>query len=140
MSQFDKEAPSEDMAAMGMTKEMMGPTDEWSEATEELVRKIALTAAVELQPMATLFGGVVAQEIVKFGGKFTPLTQWLQIDCLEVLPLSPPADTAPRGSRYDHTIAMFGWAFQEKLLRSKTFMVGCVKESSVIFSVAKYLH
>eukprot|EP00947_MAST-08B_sp_MAST-8B-sp1_P003884 g3884.t1 len=127
MSQFDKEEPSEEMAGWGMTKSLMGPTDEFTADVESVVRKVAMTAAIELQPMATLFGGIVAQEIVKFGGKFTPLSQWVQIDCLEVLPKGdgPPADCAPVGSRYDNNIMMFGKAVQDKLLSARTFMVGC---------------
>ena len=125
LAQFDKEEPTEEMKGWGMTKGMSEKTNEFTADVESMVRKLALTAAIELQPMTTLFGGIVAQEIVKFGGKFTPLTQWLQIDCMEVLPNEQPADTAPQGSRYDHNIAMFGAAFQEKLGNGKTFMVGC---------------
>ena len=31
---------------------------------------------LHLQPMCAFFGGVVAQELVKLSGKFTPLQQW----------------------------------------------------------------
>merc|ERR1711959_652032 len=91
----------------------------------DAIRKIAMTCAAELQPMACFFGGVVAQEIVKFGGKFVPMNQWGHFDCIEVLPESPPADAAPQGGRYDHNISVFGSAFQDKLMNAKTFMVGC---------------
>jgi len=91
----------------------------------EGIRKIAMTCAAELQPMACFFGGIVAQEIVKFGGKFVPMNQWGHYDCLEVLPDTIPTDNQPKGSRYDHNISVFGQAVQDKILNSKTFMVGC---------------
>lgn len=36
--------------------------------------------------MAAFFGGIIAQEIVKFTGKYSPLKQWLHFDILETLP------------------------------------------------------
>lgn len=95
------------------------------ELDEDVVYKVALHAAVELQPVATFFGGVVAQEVVKLAGKFQPLDQWLHLDWFEILPSEKPTDTAPIGSRYDNQIAVFGQAFQEKLKASTTFLVGC---------------
>lgn len=51
---------------------------------QESIRKVALYASVEVQPLAAYFGGVVAQEVVKVTGKYTPLDQWLHLDFLEV--------------------------------------------------------
>ena len=45
---------------------------------------MALYAGVEVQPLAAYFGGVLAQEVVKVTGKYTPLDQWLHLDFLEV--------------------------------------------------------
>ncbi|CAM9963105.1 unnamed protein product, partial [Discosporangium mesarthrocarpum] len=42
---------------------------------QEVVHKVALYSSVEVQPLAAYFGGVVAQEVVKATGKFTPLNQ-----------------------------------------------------------------
>eukprot|EP00499_Haloplacidia_sp_CaronLabIsolate_P005863 CAMPEP_0196769604 /NCGR_PEP_ID=MMETSP1104-20130614/633_1 /TAXON_ID=33652 /ORGANISM="Cafeteria sp., Strain Caron Lab Isolate" /LENGTH=1139 /DNA_ID=CAMNT_0042139701 /DNA_START=23 /DNA_END=3442 /DNA_ORIENTATION=+ len=92
---------------------------------EAVVRLVALYASAELQPMATVFGGVVAQEVVKLTGKFTPLNQWLHLDFLEVVPEEPVADGAPEGGRYDHIISVFGKALQQRLASARTFMVGC---------------
>lgn len=91
----------------------------------DVVAKVARYAALELQPMCAFYGGVVAQEVVKLAGKFTPLNQWLHIDAFEVLPDELPADNAPLGCRYDDMIQIFGKAFQDKLGDEKTFMVGC---------------
>jgi hypothetical protein len=65
-----------------------------SPSTNVSVRNLnSLYDNVCAQPVACFFGGLVAQEVVKFTSKFTPLSQWLHIDWLEVLP-----DTAPRYS------------------------------------------
>lgn len=95
------------------------------ELDEDVVKKVALHAAVELQPVGCFFGGLVAQEVVKFTAKFTPLHQWLHIDFLEVLPDEVPQDTAPQNSRYDDLIQLYGAEFVEKMRNGRTFMVGC---------------
>ncbi len=73
------------------------------ELDERVVRALALFAALELQPLAAFFGGVVAQEVVKLTGKFTPLDQWLHLDAFEVLPAAAPEDAAPQ----DRCVASF---------------------------------
>ncbi|GBG25630.1 Ubiquitin-activating enzyme, putative [Hondaea fermentalgiana] len=104
------------------------------EETDEEVIKMAIQHAdCSFQPLCAFFGGVVAQEVVKISGKFTPLQQWVHLDCFEVLPekfTDPPievsaADRAPCGSRYDDLIAIIGKPLHDELLRKSTFMVGC---------------
>jgi molybdopterin/thiamine biosynthesis adenylyltransferase len=91
------------------------------------LRRLIRAAGAELQPMAVFMGGVCAQEVVKHCGKFTPINQWIHIDFVEVLPAQQlsPEETAPRGSRYDNNIALFGATVQQQLLDVRTFMVGC---------------
>lgn len=95
------------------------------EVDEEVVGKLARHAAVELQPMACFFGAVAAQEVVKATGMYNPMDQFLYLDFFEALPDEAPTDTAPIDSRYDNQIAVFGKAFQDKIMSSSTFMVGC---------------
>ena len=57
--------------------------------------------------MAAFFGGVVAQEIVKFTGKYSPLKQWLHYDIFETLPRTE-VNRAPLNSRYDDQILVYG--------------------------------
>ena len=66
---------------------------------------------------------MVAQEIVKFTGKYMPLRQWLHYDIFETVS-EEEADRNPRGSRYDDQAAIYGWDVQEKLNNVNTFMVG----------------
>ena len=95
------------------------------ELDDEVVKKVAMHAGVELQPMCAFVGGIVAQELVKISGKFTPIMQYLNYHAFEALPDTPPKDTAPLNTRYDDQIAVYGRQFQEMLGDLKLFMVGC---------------
>jgi len=92
---------------------------------KEMVAKFATHAGVELQPLSAFLGGVLAQEVVKCGGKYTPIPGFLHFNVVEALPDAPPKDTAPTGSRYDNLAAVYGKAFVEELGNLKYFMVGC---------------
>jgi ubiquitin-activating enzyme E1 len=77
--------------------------------------------------MSAFTGGVLAQEIVKCSGKFTPIPGFMHFSAPETLPEQLPeaADTQPKGSRCDELAAVFGWPFVEKLGALRYFMVGC---------------
>ena len=68
---------------------------------------------------------MLAQEVVKVGGKYTPINGFMYVNAMETLPKEKPADTAPIDSRYDNLIAVFGKEFVDKLGNLKYFMVGC---------------
>lgn len=103
-----------------------------SETETAVVRALVRCARGTLAPMGSVIGGIAAQEVLKgVSGKFTPLRQWLYFDAVEALPpagavdaATAAADTAPAGSRYDGQIAVFGRAFQARLLSLRTFLVG----------------
>mmetsp|Transcript_12120 Transcript_12120/g.36413 ORF Transcript_12120/g.36413 Transcript_12120/m.36413 type:complete len:1221 (+) Transcript_12120:148-3810(+) len=96
------------------------------EVDERVCRAYARHCAVELQPVATFCGGVVAQEVVKCAGKYTPLDGFLHFSFLEALPEPPPPlqDRAARGTRYDDLAAVFGHSFVERLGGLNYFLVG----------------
>uniref|UniRef100_A0A1D1ZMI8 E1 ubiquitin-activating enzyme n=1 Tax=Auxenochlorella protothecoides TaxID=3075 RepID=A0A1D1ZMI8_AUXPR len=97
------------------------------EVEEQVVRWLASTASGQLNPMAAMIGGFVGQEVVKAAsGKFHPLHQWLYFDSIESLPAEIPeaSQLAPRGSRYDDQIAVFGAELQAKLAAARVFLVG----------------
>lgn len=98
---------------------------EVEEIEEAVISMVAAHSSVEVQPVACFFGGIVAQEIVKLTGKYTPINQWLHFDFFEALPDTLPSDTAPIGSRHDDHIAIWGKEFQDKLGAASTFLVGC---------------
>jgi len=93
------------------------------EIEEKIVRNAALYSAASITPMTAFFGGMVAQEIVKYTGKYSPLKQWLHYDIFETLPREE-VDRTPMNCRYDDQILVYGREVQEKLKRVKTFMVG----------------
>ncbi|CAK9075947.1 Ubiquitin-like modifier-activating enzyme 1 (Ubiquitin-activating enzyme E1) [Durusdinium trenchii] len=93
------------------------------ELEEEIVTKVAMFARCMICPMAAFLGGVVAQEVVKFTGKFSPIHQFLYFDMFELCPATEP-DWKPKGCRYDDQIAILGSSFQEALANMKLFLVG----------------
>lgn len=54
---------------------------------EALVKKLARTARSVLAPMASIFGGIVGQEVAKaVSGKHHPVFQFVYLDAAELLP------------------------------------------------------
>ncbi|XP_061835896.1 ubiquitin-like modifier-activating enzyme 1 isoform X1 [Nerophis lumbriciformis] len=97
---------------------------------EALIKKIAFVAAGDLAPVNAFIGGLAAQEVMKAcTGKFMPIMQWLYFDALECLPeeegvVLTEEECAPRNSRYDGQIAVFGTKLQELLAKQRYFLVG----------------
>jgi ubiquitin-activating enzyme E1 len=92
-----------------------------------VVEAFARTCAGLISPISATIGGIVAQEVLKaVSGKFMPINQFLYFDATEVLPSPLPseAECAPRGSRYDGQIAVFGASFHEKIENLRYFLVG----------------
>ena len=85
------------------------------EVNEELIKNIARFAAAQTSCHASFFGGIVAQEVVKYIGKFNPIRQWLHYENFELLP-EGKVNRKLHKSRYDDQIAIFGQEFQEKLM------------------------
>lgn len=101
------------------------------QVNEAIVRPLIETAAGEISPMSAVFGGLIAQEVLKAAsGKFNPIYQWLYMDAVEALPKAPEGaavsadEYQPLGSRYDDQIAVFGRTFQEKINNLRYFLVG----------------
>ncbi|KAF5904273.1 ubiquitin-like modifier-activating enzyme 1, partial [Clarias magur] len=105
---------------------------QFDEFDERVVEKLSLCARGDLAPINAFIGGLAAQEVMKAcSGKFTPLRQWLYFDALECLPEQEDSNRglteeacAPRNSRYDGQIVVFGYDFQEKLKKQRYFLVG----------------
>jgi ubiquitin-activating enzyme E1 len=98
-----------------------------SELDLDLMGKFASVSTGSLSPMAAIVGGLAAQEAIKACAlKYTPITQFLYFDCVEVLPSAPlsPSEVAPLGSRYDGQIAVFGRTLQEQMGEQNIFLVG----------------
>ncbi|CAK7564711.1 MAG: E1 ubiquitin-activating protein [Sporothrix epigloea] len=95
---------------------------------EKLLTELSYQATGDLNPMAALFGGIVAQEVLKaISGKFNPVVQWFYFDSLESLPAKFERSEElcqATGSRYDGQIAVFGTKYQEHLSNISQFLVG----------------
>ena len=118
--------------------------------TIDILTLFSKTCSGDLSPMATLIGGIAAQEALKAcSGKFHPIHQFFYFDSVESLGPIPAAgdggesaqaqgqggavavasavaeeDVQPCGSRYDGQVAVFGQKFQEKLEKLNVFVVG----------------
>ena len=93
---------------------------------EKTMKYLSNWAKVEICPISSFIGGVTAQEIIKFSGKYEPIHQWLYCDfsqIVENLNLTD-IDRKLNNSRYDDQIAIFGNDIQKKLANSNIFMVG----------------
>lgn len=91
---------------------------------------IAFFAQIQIAPNASFYGGIVAQEIVKYTGKYTPLCQWLLYETFSTM---LPADDSYNSylgraiddnSRYRDMQCLFGTEVQERLLNCNYFIVG----------------
>eukprot|EP01129_Flabellula_baltica_P006184 TRINITY_DN2289_c0_g1_i3.p1 TRINITY_DN2289_c0_g1~~TRINITY_DN2289_c0_g1_i3.p1 ORF type:complete len:1109 (-),score=332.58 TRINITY_DN2289_c0_g1_i3:35-3334(-) len=111
---------AKEIAADNASKELISV-----DINEDVIRNSSLYALAELPGTCAFLGGVIAQEVVKYWGKYTPLHQWVHFDFFELLSETVPEDAAPLGTRYDHQIAIFGKAFQDLIADQKYFMVGC---------------
>jgi len=67
---------------------------------EDVFTKAVQFSSCSISPIAAFYGGIVAQEIVKFTGKYSPLKQWLHFDIYETLPREQ-VDRTPMNCRYD---------------------------------------
>ena len=111
-----------------IAQKLASEAEEQVELDEKLLKELSYQAQGDLSPMAAVFGGLAAQEVLKaVSGKFHPTVQWMYFDALESLPESSKRSEelcAPQNSRYDGQIAVFGKEFQEKLANTKEFLVG----------------
>ena len=93
---------------------------------DDVLKKMIMHCKSEFHPLQAFFGGVAAQEVMKFTGKFLPLDQFIYLDCFELVDDELPSDCETKEeSRYDHIIHMFGKSFAEKIHESSTYLVGC---------------
>lgn len=91
---------------------------------EDIVKKVAAYSTCSIVSMSAFFGGLIAQEVVKYTGKYMPLKQWVHYDCFESLPTEGTINREPMNCRYDDQIKIYGRDVQEKLGNIKTFMIG----------------
>lgn len=93
---------------------------------EKLVNNIIKFSKASLPPQCSFLGGILAHEIIKVTGKYTPIDQWFWVDFSETVPPfnSEEVDRSPLNSRYDEQIAVYGRKIIEKLSELNVFIVG----------------
>lgn len=103
-------------------------TNSWIQNSQdfdaEVVSNVARWSRAEISPVCAFLGGVVAQEVVKYTGKYTPISQWLWFDFFETVAKLGEPDRSPMGTRYDDQIAIYGRDLQKKLFDMNLFMIG----------------
>lgn len=112
---------------IGLAQDKMkahGESNHTVEIEEDVFTKAVSYAGCSISPIAAFFGGIVAQEIVKKTGKYSPLKQWLHFDIYETLPREDNINRTLMNCRYDDQIAIYGQEVQQKLGKVNTFMVG----------------
>ena len=93
---------------------------------EKNIKNLSNWSRTEICPISSFIGGVTAQEIIKYSGKYEPIHQWTYLDfsqIVENLDLKK-IDRKILGSRYDDQIAIFGNEIQQKLAKLNIFMIG----------------
>ena len=91
-----------------------------------LAKRISLFARTMFSPVASLWGGIIAQEVVKYTGKYSPIRPWFFYENYSFV--LPENDDLKRevveASRYRDQIALFGREAHERLSNQRVFMVG----------------
>lgn len=90
---------------------------------KRIIRNTAQFSDRVISPMVAFFGGIVAQEIVKITGKYTPISQFLHFEAFLSAPTGE-VDRTLHNTRYDDQVAIFGNELQKKLGDLEIFMVG----------------
>ena len=112
-----------------LAKESLSNTTIVDSIDESVVESVVMFAGCEYGPMTAFAGGVVAQEVVKFTGKFHPLQQNLYFDMFEAAAdpqHGPTGDFAPPSprNRYTDLITILGRKAVDKLHKARLFLVG----------------
>jgi len=88
------------------------------------LKRFCLCLNAELTGFCAFLGGVIAQEVIKKTGKFTPVEQWIHHDDAVLFAETGEAG-AFRGSRYEHQAIICGTDFMDRMRRQNIFLVGC---------------
>ena len=70
------------------------------EVDKDIVEKTATYSTCSITSMCSFLGGIVALEIIKFTGMYTPFKQWFHYDVFESIP-DNTVNRKPMNCRYD---------------------------------------
>ncbi|CRH02680.1 ubiquitin-activating enzyme E1, putative [Plasmodium relictum] len=96
------------------------------ELKKDVVYKVAKYCKSHIAPVASFFGGLLAQEVIKFTGKFMPIYQILYLDFFECIQSTEHdiSEIKRLNNKNDNIITIFGKSFQKKLTELNVFLVG----------------
>jgi ubiquitin-activating enzyme E1 len=90
---------------------------------DELTRKVLGAYDGFLTPMNSVIGGLCAHNIISgLSNKYTPIKQWLYYECLKIC--NPESSNWKYNSIYQNQVKVIGLKLQEKLNKTKIFIVG----------------
>ncbi len=99
--------------------------DDINELDESIIIKIARWSKAQISPICSIMGGIVAQESIKYTGKYTPINQWIWFDFFESVSLiNDNIERKLNGTRYDDLISIYGNDIQKKLENLNIFLIG----------------
>ena len=106
-------------------------TPEWKKKLDtDLIKYCLAFWNLEVSPMTAFWGGIVAQEVVKYTGKFTPIHQWLIHEFYSSVFKHKEMDQVllnlkeEASGRYRDQVLLFGKDVQNKIEKTKLFMIG----------------
>jgi ubiquitin-activating enzyme E1 len=111
------------------TMDLYDEESELKEFEEDLSNNLSLYFKAEIPPIVSFLGGIVAQEIVKITGKFSPFNQWFEFE-FNYLSTKFNKNNEQKNlesieiSRYNEQIQIFGKEVQNKLASLNIFLVG----------------
>jgi len=119
---FKKKENKEEFWIKGIKEEIQN----FEELFEKTIKYLSLWSRIEISPITSFLGGIIAQEIVKYTGKYIPINQWLWCNFSEIIENLDESkiDRSLKGTKYDDQIAIFGNEFQKKLENLNIFMIG----------------
>ena len=99
--------------------------DDFEQIFEKTILRLSLWARAQISPISSFLGGISAQEIVKYTGKYNPIHQWVWFDFSETVEnLDDNIDRNLMNNRYDDQTAIYGNKIQEKLNNENIFIIG----------------
>ena len=119
---FKQKENKEEFWIKGLKDEL----ENFDELFENTIKHLSFWSRIEISPITSFLGGIMAQEIVKSTGKYIPIKQWLWCNFSEIIENLDESqiDRNLKGTRYDDQIAIFGNEFQKKLGNTNIFMIG----------------
>lgn len=99
--------------------------DNFEQIFEKTILRLSLWARAQVSPISSFLGGISAQEIVKYTGKYNPIHQWVWFDFSETVEnLDDNIERNLMNDRYDDQMAIYGNKIQEKLNNENIFIIG----------------